>query len=119
MTQIEAREFPFVESLPKREKSKWRRIWDHFQELKRVSEVKGMLVPVRLGAELLGISRQRVDELVADGRIEVVEVDGRRFATEVSIVEYARSERKAGRPTKAETITSREMWRLARKVSRK
>jgi len=116
MAQIKALEFPFVNALPKREKSKWRKAWDYFQELSRITSEKGILVPLSFGAEVIGVSRQRVDELVDDGRIEVVEVHGKRFVTETSVIEYCRSERKVGRPTKADSMTKREAWKAAQRI---
>lgn len=93
-------EFPFVEGLPKREKSKFERVWDRFQELSKAAEGKGMLLPLRMAAEIIGVSKQRVQDLIGEGRLEVLELSGERFITEVSVVAYAKSERKAGRPVK-------------------
>ena len=100
MVKIEAAEFPFVESLPKREKSRLLRVMERFQELSEITKEKGMLVPLVFGAKVLGISRQRVYELIDDKRLEVVDVDGHQFLTETSLTAYAKSEHKAGRPVK-------------------
>jgi len=97
-------EFPFVADLPKREKTKLASLWDNFQEIKTVTEAHGMLVPVSLAAELLGISRQRIHELMEAGRLQRVEFRGRAYMTEDQLHEYARAERKAGRPPKVRTL---------------
>lgn len=91
-------EFPFVERMPKREKSKFVRAWDAFKELSRVTEEKGMLIPQSFAAKVLGVSRQRVWDLVQADRLETVEVNGVTWVTENSVIAYAQSERKAGRP---------------------
>lgn len=104
MVDVTFSECPFVATLPKREKSKMAKVWERFQELARITEEKGMLVPVPLVAKVLGVSRQRCGELIKLGRLESVEVDGHHFVVEASVVAYAQSERKAGRPVKPLTV---------------
>lgn len=94
-------EFPFVEQLPKREKSKVAKLWDVLAEASALTEEKGMLLPSRFAAKLLGISQARVDQLMDAGKLERVELDGHPFVTENSVVAFAKTERKAGRPVKA------------------
>jgi len=93
-------EFPFVAEMPKREKSKVMKVWEHFRELSRISEVEGMLIPMAYAALVLDVCRQRVYQLADDGRLKVIEVNGHQFVTERSVVDYAATERKAGRPLK-------------------
>lgn len=97
MSEATVGEFPFVEALPKREKSKLARLWDHFQEVRAATREHGALLPQFYAAQLLGVSRQRVHELVNDGRFVVVEVAGIRYLTEASMMEFAKSERASGR----------------------
>lgn len=106
-------EFPFVESLPKREKSRVATLWDRFQEVKALTEVHGMLVPCQLAANLLGVSHQRVCQLMEAGKLERVDFGGHPFVTENSLHEHARSERKNGRPPKVQTV--RDVLKLASK----
>jgi len=98
MHEAAVNEFPFVEQLPKREKSRVALLWEHLREMKALQERKGILVAPFMAAELLGVSKQRVAELIADGRLERVEWRGRVFITETDLLAYAQSERKAGRP---------------------
>jgi hypothetical protein len=98
MTAEDSLNFPFVESLPKKEKSKFARIWEQFEALRIVAREKGMLVPIPLAAKIIGVSRTRVDDLIEQGRLETHDVNGHRFVSEASVIAYARSERKAGRP---------------------
>jgi hypothetical protein len=93
-------EFPFVGALPKREKSKLGKVWDHFAQVRAIVAEKGMLVPQHLVANLLGLSKQRIGQLVDDGRLEGVDVHGTRYITEVSVVAFAKVERRRGRPVK-------------------
>lgn len=104
MFKAAVNEFPFVSELPKREKSRLQQFWDRFKEIKALAEQKGIMVPPFVAAELLGISRQRVHELMQDGRLERVEWRGQVFITEHDLVEYASAERKAGRPCGPTTV---------------
>jgi len=106
MFKAQAIDFPFVKDVPVREKGRMAKVWDHFQALKAVVAEKGMIVPQHLVAELLGVSRQRVCVLTDEGRFEVVMVGGVRYLTERSVVEFAKEERKAGRPPKIPTTTT-------------
>jgi len=113
MFEAEALEFPFTADMPKREKSKLVKCWELLQRMKAVSATEGSLVPLMMGAKLLGLSRSRVDDVVRDGRLKRVEIDGHVFLTENSIVEFAQVERKSGRPPKI-PATLPEMWKLSK-----
>lgn len=95
---------PFLDTLPKREKSKLSKLWDHFQEVKAATAEHGVLLPQHYAADLLGVCRQRVHQLVNEGRLVSVEVGGLRYVTENSMMAFANSERKAGRPPKIPSL---------------
>jgi len=113
MFEAQAIEFPFVAAMPKREKSGFVKVWDHFQELKAVTAQKGMIVPVHMAACLLGVSHQRVSQFLDDGRLEPIEIRGHRYVAESSLVEFCKVERKNGRPVNL-PVTAKESWRRAR-----
>lgn len=98
MFEASVNEFPFVAELPKREKSKLAQLWENFQEIKAIQERKGTIVPPLIAAELLGVCRQRVWQLMEDGRLERVTWRGQTFVTEADLLAFAESERKNGRP---------------------
>lgn len=121
MFNAEAIEFPFVKEIPKREKSRMGKLWEHFQEVKsKVAEV-GMILPQDLAAELLGVSKQRVCELIELGRLEALVLHGHRWITERSFVALAQSERKAGRPPKVPSTgqLAKFSWEQGKAVMRK
>ena len=97
---INAGEFPFVQELPKREASKAMGVIEHYRELQRISQDEGMLIPQSYAAKVLRVHRSRVFQLVEDGRLKVVEVNGERYVTGNSVDAHLRSERKTGRPAK-------------------
>lgn len=112
MFEAEVMEFPFVAAMPKREKSKLAKLWDRMQEVGRVQDRVGPIMPVAFAAGLLDISTQRCHQLMQAGQLERVEIEGHPFISQRSIVELAQAERKAGRPFKTPT-RSREMWNVA------
>jgi hypothetical protein len=110
-------EFPGFADLPRREKSKIVKIWELFASMKKVVEEKGLLIPQVLAAKLLDVCPQRITQLIEAGKLETHEVNGVRFVTENSVVEYARSERKRGRPVKTD-YSRKEAWALSRSVNK-
>lgn len=74
--------------------------WDLFNRMSEIQKREGMLVPVMLAAKVLNVSRTRIDQLVEAGSLNRIEVDGHVFLTENSVVAFAKTERKAGRPSK-------------------
>lgn len=124
MFEAEAIEFPFVQEMPKREKTRITKVWEQFRELSRIAEKKGMLVPQNFVAKLLGVSPQRIDQLAQEERLERVYVNGAAFITENSVVEFAATERKNGRPCKmvglevSEDVTKFQMAKAALKFGK-
>ncbi len=116
MFEAATTEFPFVEALPKREQSKVAEAIDLVRQIRDATERCGVLVPVMLAAKYLHVSRTRIDQMVTDGRLRRVAVDGHVFITEDSLVELAKLERERGKPLKVPR-TVREAWRLAREYA--
>lgn len=98
---IDASEFPFVQELPKREKSRRMKLLDVLEQLEERTRQKGPVIPQTLAAEILGISRQRVGQLVEADRIESFLLNGTRFVFLKSFVEFCQEEKRTGgRPPK-------------------
>jgi hypothetical protein len=116
MFEAAINEFPFVEGMPKREKSKVAKIWELFAFMKSVSQTEGELVPLTMACKLLDVSRSRIDQFVQDGRLKRVEFDGHVFITENSLVELAKVERVNGRPAKK--LTVKELWKASMDASK-
>lgn len=104
MTMFEAQaiEFPFVERLPKREKTRLGNLWEELREASK----DGLFLPPATAARLLDVSRQRVYDLIEQGTLKTVDFDGGRYVTEASIVAFCQTERKAGRPVGIPTSES-------------
>ncbi len=99
-------EFPFVASLPKREKSKLARLWEQFRELHELGKTEGVLVPPRAAAKLLGLSQQRVDQLMDTGKLRRIEFCGHPYIPEASLLLFAQSVRRTGRPVTSRDVAS-------------
>lgn len=110
-------EMPFVAELPKREKSRLAKLWDHFTEVRALQREHGTLVPIKLAADLAGVSRQCIDEHIERGQLIRIEVHGHPFITENSFVEWAKSERKAGRPIKVPS-SNKDLWKVSQAAAR-
>lgn len=96
MFEATAHEFSFVNELPKREKSRWAKLWEQFQRASDSAAQHGIILPQAAAAQLLGVSRQRVFQLVEEGRLQTVELAGCRYVTESSIRAFAEAERRSG-----------------------
>lgn len=108
--------------MPKREKSRLAKLWDTFKEMKDIQEKNGFLIPRTAAASLLDVHPTRVDQLCLAGNLVRIDYHGHRYITENSLVEHARSERKAGRPfTKLEKIGHSPVlaWKEAKLVTAK
>jgi len=118
MFEAQTIDFPFVAEMPKRERSKVATLWDRFQQLKSITEEKGMLLPVVFCAKLLGVSRQRVYVLLDEGKMERIDLDGQMFVTEESFIAWCRAEHKAGRPTQLQSATLADCVALGRELTK-
>lgn len=115
MHEATVNEFPFVSELTVREKSKVAKLWDHFQELKAITAEKGILVPPGLVAQLLGVSRQRVHQLIEAGKLEAVLVGDKSFITENSLKAWAEAEHRTGRPPLPKEPTFKEAVQMTQR----
>jgi hypothetical protein len=102
--EIAASEFPFVESLPKREQASVRTAVDVLNDWREAMRIHGTLIPTSMVIAVLKISKQRVHQLISDGRLVSVKFGGHHYVTELSLTEVAKHERKNGRPFKGASL---------------
>lgn len=91
-----------MRTLPKRERRVIKTVWGWLTELRVATEEKGPLIPFVMAGQLLGVSRQRAQQLAAAGRLQVVECGAHRLVSADSVIELAKMERRPGRPWKSE-----------------
>ena len=77
---------------------------------------EGGLMPFATAAKFLGVSRQRVNELVAEGTLKPVEFAGRKWLSANQIEEFIKLDREAGRPWHKPSV--KEMWKMSREGGR-
>ena len=116
MHEAAVTEFPFVEVLPKREKSKLARLWDQFHEVRAAVKAHGAVFPQNYAAALLGVSPQRIHQLVNEGRLVTVQIGARPFVTEQAIIDFAKSERANG--VHLVVPSSRQIFRAAHEAAK-
>ena len=105
-TLADLAEFPFVESLPKREKSRVGKLLDVIGEIEQAQRERGPLLSQRVIADVLGVSRARIGQLVDEGRLQSVRIGKTRFVFLASFREFAKQERPIGRPKKSGLLES-------------
>lgn len=98
MTTADISEFPFVADLPKREAKKVANTWDELRLIVKIIKEDGPPVPFGACALALGVSKQRISQLVAEGRLKTIEYAGSRHVALNSLEEFARLNRVSGRP---------------------
>jgi hypothetical protein len=116
MHAITATEFPFVKELPKRTKTKMQLLWDQLARVRELEKEHGRLLPMAFAAALIGVTKQRVDQLCDSGLILRVDLHGHPYVAEDSLVAWMKLERKSGRPVK-EHFTLREAVKLSREMA--
>lgn len=94
-------EFAWMRDLPKREKSKVAKAVDLVKEFTELQRQHGALVPASMVASVLNLSRERVRQFIDDGRLPAVNFRGSWYVGEDDLKEFAKQERKTGRPPKA------------------
>lgn len=118
MAETVLSEFPFVKTLPKREKGKLAKLWQHLEDLAAIEQRKGKLIQVSFAADLMSVHRSRVHQLIDAGKLEKVDVNGHPFVTVQSVAEYCETERKAGRPAKVTVPRGLGIFKTAVRMAR-
>jgi hypothetical protein len=77
-------------------------IADEFERFQRISKYSGGLLPQSQAALVLGLSKQRVNRLVAVGRLHEHDFFGKNFITGADIADFKAKERRSGRPKGSE-----------------
>jgi hypothetical protein len=73
---------------------------DEFRRFQHVARYSGGLLPQATAARVLRLSKQRVNDLVADGRLREHDFFGKNFISCADISAFKKLERKHGRPKK-------------------
>jgi hypothetical protein len=98
LTIEQAEMFPSIAATKPRKRSPLRELIDAIQ-------LHGPLIPQGFMHVALDMSRQRVHQLIADGRIATIHVAGKQFIPLAALDVFLSDERKTGRPAKDPTLS--------------
>lgn len=87
------------------------------REMKALVEKHGMLIPSVIASEVLGVTKARVYQLMETGQLTPIRYGNYSYVTEDSLISYAKTERKAGRPHKL-PVTAGETLEAARRIGK-
>lgn len=82
----------------------------------RISELKGGLVPQSMVGTILGVSRQRVHQLVAEGTFSVWTFHGMRWLSQEEVVAFAKLNRRAGE--NQHQPSAKELWKASHEMGK-
>ena len=82
------------------------------REYRKTLNREGGLLPMTTAAALLGVSKQRVHELIREGTLTPVEACGKKWLSANQVEEFLKLHREPGRPWKKPSV--KEMWRMSR-----
>ena len=87
MRAADAASFEFMQSVPKRSTA-FTKMTDAFQMLRDVIGSGGAYIPKAMLTEVLGVSRQRVDQIIDAGYIKTFVLHGKDYVTETDLRAY-------------------------------
>jgi hypothetical protein len=114
MTKTKTIEVPVVGGAPLPEKKMG--MLRFLLSLRRITNEEGGLVPLTMAATVLGMSKQRVHDLVKEGTLRAIEFGGKKWLSGKELESFVQLERKAGRPWKEPS--KKEMWRASMDTAR-
>jgi len=85
---------------------------DQIRAFREMTSRDGGLLPFATAAKLLGVSKQRVNELVTEGTFKPVEFAGKKWLSANQIEEFIKLKREPGRPWNKPSV--KEMWKISR-----
>jgi hypothetical protein len=102
-------ELPIMAELPRRKVRK--SILDTLREFQDISSREHGLVPLAVAATILGLSRQRVHDLVKEGTLVPIEAYGKKWLSGDQLKSFVQLKREPGRPWKEPSL--KELWKAS------
>jgi len=84
---------------------------DQIRAFREMTTRDGGLLPFSTAARIMGLSKQRVNALVAEGTFKPVEFAGKKWLTADQIEEFIKLNREPGRPWNKPSI--KETWKMS------
>ena len=88
-----------------------KRLLELFHKLREINSRDGGLLPYATAAKIMGLSKQRVNALVAEGTFKPVEFAGKKWLTANQTEEFIKLNREPGRPWNKPS--TKELWKIS------
>ncbi|MGA2544777.1 MAG: hypothetical protein ABSG78_24775 [Verrucomicrobiota bacterium] len=95
--------------LPQRKVKKG--ILDVFRNLRAITSREGGLLPFASAATVLGVSKQRVNDLVKEGTLHPIDLLGKKWLSANELESFVKLQRQAGRPPGKNRASRNNGWR--------
>ena len=92
--------------------SRIQEIVEDTKEFMRISKQRGGLIPLSTVATILGVSRQRVYQLVSEGVFGHWTFHGMKWVSQAEVVEFAKLDRRGGENQHGPSV--KELWKASR-----
>ena len=97
--------------LAKKKKLRLLSFLDDWREFSRISKLQGGLVPQSVVATILGVSRQRVHQLIEEGTFSHWDFYGKKWLSQEDVVSFAKLNRKTGE--NQFKPSAKELWKAS------
>ena len=91
-------------------------VLEQFREFKRISEQRGGLVPQAVAGTVLGVSRQRIHQLISEGTFSVWEFYGMNWLSQEEVVSFGKLKRAAGENQYKPSV--KRLWKVSRETGK-
>ena len=85
-------------------------------EYRKTLKQEGGLLPFTMAADLIGVSKQRVHELIKEGTFVPVEACGKKWLSANQVEAFIKLHRAAGRPW--HKPSTKELWKMSLKAGK-
>jgi hypothetical protein len=87
-------------------------VFRFLRDYRKTLSREGGLLPFATAAVLMGVSKQRVNELIKEGTLVPVEACGKKWLSAKQVEEFIKLHREPGRPWHKPSV--KEMWKMSR-----
>ena len=105
-----------AEAPRRKQKMSLKGLFRFLQEYRKTFNSEGGLLPIATAARLMGLSKQRVHELIKEGTLVPVEACEKKWLSANQVEDFIKLEREAGRPWHKPSV--KELWKMSRAGSK-
>ncbi len=113
MNEKQADNVPLLAEAPRpKAKMGLRGVLRFLRDYRKTLKQEGGLLPFVTAASLMGVSKQRVNELIKEGTLVPVEACGKKWLSANQVEEFIKLHREPGRPWNKPS--AKELWKMSR-----